>query len=179
MLRLNGSLPHQRQASRGVTPCQAALHQVHAGVQRKLLAGHHHASDATPHRYILQRIQNFTWSVKKTKVKIVGPVVPGLSLTSTRNCVNLRANSLRTSEFSKIAAKLPLTILGDMGELASSKLEPKSAFFSRVSKITVRIFLSLNVVGIYLFSETRTSSETERGMRQTPICTARARDGRK
>lgn len=34
---------------------------------------------------------------------------------------------------SNMAAKLPLTILGDMGELASRRLEPKSSLRARVS----------------------------------------------
>lgn len=39
----------------------------------------------------------------------------------------------KNSSESMIAAKLPLTIFGDMGELASNKLDPKASFFSRVS----------------------------------------------
>jgi hypothetical protein len=32
-----------------------------------------------------------------------------------------------------MAAKLPFTIFGDIGELASNKLDPKFSFFCRVS----------------------------------------------
>jgi hypothetical protein len=60
--------------------------------------------------------------------------LPGLSLTSRRNLENALANSSRTlSPLSNMAAKLPLTIFGDIGELASRRLDPKLEFRSRVS----------------------------------------------
>ena len=60
--------------------------------------------------------------------------LPGLSLTSRRNLENALANSSRTlSPLSNMAAKLPLTIFGDIGELASRRLDPKLEFRSRIS----------------------------------------------
>ena len=60
--------------------------------------------------------------------------LPGLSLTSRRNLENALANSSRTlSPLSNMAAKLPLTIFGDIGELASRRLDPKLEFRCRVS----------------------------------------------
>ena len=45
------------------------------------------------------------------------------------------AKSLAKNSFeSHIAANEPLTIFGDIGELANSKLDPNASFFSRVSK---------------------------------------------
>lgn len=43
-----------------------------------------------------------------------------------------------------MAANEPFTILGDIGELASNKLEPNASFFSRVS---VKLIIS----NIYIF----------------------------
>ena len=55
--------------------------------------------------------------------------LPGDPLTSILSCCSFLANSLRTSLLSKIAAKEPLTILGDMGEFASRSEVPKLGFF--------------------------------------------------
>lgn len=55
--------------------------------------------------------------------------LPGLSRGSKRSCPNAFIQSLNTSAVSYIAAKLPLTIFGDIGELASNKLDPKFSFF--------------------------------------------------
>lgn len=58
---------------------------------------------------------------------------PGLSFASTRSSPKFFMHSSKTSVASYMAAKLPLTIFGDIGELANNKLEPKFSFFSRVS----------------------------------------------
>lgn len=47
----------------------------------------------------------------------------------------------RNSSASKIAAKDPLTIFGDMGEFERSKLDPKASFF---------VFVSINTTIKYL-----------------------------
>lgn len=57
---------------------------------------------------------------------------PG-ELLSTSLSFNFLANSLNSSLLSKMAAKDPLIIFGDIGELASRRLVPKWAFRSLVS----------------------------------------------
>lgn len=49
----------------------------------------------------------------------------------------------RNSSVSKMAAKEPFTIFGDIGELASNNDDPNASFFSRVSEI--------NIYNIYTF----------------------------
>lgn len=59
--------------------------------------------------------------------------LPGLSLASRWIFPKVFMHSSNTSAVSYIAAKLPFTIFGDIGELANNKLDPKFSFFCRVS----------------------------------------------
>lgn len=63
--------------------------------------------------------------------------IPGLSLAwMLSNFINPAVRSSLSRLNSKIAAKLPFTIFGDIGEFARSKLDPNSAFLSLVSRIS-------------------------------------------
>lgn len=55
-------------------------------------------------------------------------------VTRTHTAIRMPAYAFaKNSSASIMAAKLPLTIFGDIGELANKRLEPKASFFSRVS----------------------------------------------
>ena len=76
--------------------------------------------------------------------------LPGLSLTSSRNFENaLAKSSMNLSPFSNMAAKLPLTILGDIGELARSRLDPKLVFLSRVSVNSKFYIINVTIICIF------------------------------